>query len=634
MQTTDASARVEFEDIYPLTPMQNGILFHTLRSRRSGPYLEQFVFDVEGSVDAARLADAWTVVVNRHPTLRAAFVWEGVDEPVQVVVPACAVPLREVDLTGRRDGAFAAFLAEDRAEGFVLSRVPLMRLTLVRDDEGTVVVWTLHHLVMDGWSMPITINEVAAVYRASAAGEVAHLPPAGPFRDFLSWLAKQPKEAATRFWSDRLDGVSGFALGALPAGRACERRGTAVAGRGYHDLSSGLSASLVDAAQRGKVTLNTLFQTAWALLLSRITGRDDVTFGATVSGRPADLAGVENIVGVFINTIPQRVVLDEDQPVAGLLREVQRTQLDSSPYQHIGLTEIQSCAGVPAGTPLFDSIVVFENYPSENPDFDLGGGSGLVVREIVEDTGYPLTLTVLPRHPSIRLQLLYDTELFDDDTATTLQGRFEAVLESLVSHLDGTVRGVSAVRREHAAELVESWQAAEVEVPGEVAPGPVRLHLLDRRGEPVPAGVPGAVHLVVDGSVSADAVAGWSGRHLADGSVELIAHSVTEDAGDAEAAAGKWAPGAESRAVARALCALWTEVLGRAVVDPETDFFRSGGDSLAAVRLVGRMKMTFETDLSVNDVFEVRTLGALIGLLDAELGAEAVDRQAAELLAA
>lgn len=640
MNTTETARPAEFEDIYPLTPMQNGILFHTLRSGRSGPYIEQFVFDVVGELDATRLAAAWSAVVNRHSTLRAAFVWEGVDEPVQVVVDECVVPLCEIDVTGcsrlDADKALANFITEDRARGFSLAEAPLMRLTVVRRDDGTVVVWTLHHLVMDGWSMPITIREVAAIYRASAAGEPLDLPQPRPFRDFIAWLARQPTEAATRFWREGLDGAKGFSVSPLLPGEPVECRGTARAGRSYHDLSPELSAALISTAQRGKVTLSTLFQAAWALLLARTTGLDDVIFGTAVSGRPADIADVDGIVGVFINTIPQRVRIDEMQSVRDLLREVQSQQLDSLPYQHIGLTEIQACSQVPGGAPLFDSIVVFENYPSENPDFDLGSGTTLVVREIIEDTGYPLTLTVLPRHPSIRLQLLYDAERFSGETATTLQGRLEAVLKSLVQHADGVVRSLSLLRAGHADRLLAAWNRTAPVLPAAIFSccsasdgAGLRVHLLDGRLEPVPAGVLAAVHLV--GDADRGRVTGWTGRHHPDGSIELI--------GEVGFAGGESAPmepelAAEgeyrARPGVRTLGALWTEVLGRTIADPDSDFFRNGGDSLGAVRLIGRMRMTYETALTVNDVFEVRTLRGLVKRMDAELGADAVDRFAVE----
>jgi acyl carrier protein len=635
----DSSSTTNIEDVYPLTPMQNGILFHTLQSEQSSSYLEQFVFDVLGKLDAARVAEAWTAVVNRHSALRAAFVWKGVDEPVQVVVRECEVPLREIDLTGRSpadvDLALADFLSEDRSMGFSLTEVPLMRLTLVRSDVGVVVVWTLHHLIMDGWSMPITISEVAAVYRAMTEGRKADLPQPRPFRDFVAWLSQQPTAEARGFWRTQLEGSPAFGLAPLLPGEHGEHRGTARRGRSYHDLGPELSAALVDTAQHAKVTLSTMFQAAWALLLARMTGTTDVMFGVTVSGRTADIADADGLVGVYINTLPQRVRVDEAQAVSDLLRTVQRQQLDTLPYQHLGLTEIQSTSTVPAGTPLFDSIVVFENYPRENPDFDLGGGSRLVVREVVEDTGYPLTLTILPRHPSIRLQLLYDSKLFSDDTATTLQGRLEAVLECIVEHADGVVRSVSALRREHADRLIATWNKSTAHVPAarlanSVAvsgTGEPHVHLLDHRLEPVPAGVRGMVHVV--GS-EYERATGCFARHLTDGSIVLL--DKPGDGSNPVVAPAESRPADTflERPGIRALMDLWSEVLDCAISDPDTDFFRTGGDSLAAVRLVGRIQMAFNTTITVNDVFEARTLRELVSRMDAELGCDAVDTFAVE----
>ncbi|HEX5405289.1 MAG TPA: condensation domain-containing protein [Pseudonocardiaceae bacterium] len=636
------SQPVDVEDVYPLTPMQNGILFHTLRSQRSGPYLEQFVFDMAGDLDGARFGAAWTAVVNRHPALRSAFVWEGVDEPVQVVVRGCVVPVAEIDLTDLShddaERALADFLAEDRAKGVPITEVPLMRLTLVRHAAGTVVVWTLHHLVMDGWSMPITVREVAATYRAMRSGVDAALPTPRPFHDFVTWLAAQPTSAAKRFWRERLTGAAGFDVQPLLPGTEDERRGSARGGRGYHDLSPELSSALASTAQQCKVTLNSLFQTAWALLLARVTGTTDVLFGMTVSGRPADIADADGIVGVFINTVPQRVSVDESQPVRDLLRDVQRRLLDSMPFQQIGLTEIQACSDVPVATPLFDSIVVFENYPGENPDFDLGDGAKLVVREIVEDADYPLTLTVLPRRPSIRLQLLYDAERFTDETTTTLLGRFEVVLETLVEHADGLVSGVDAVRPEYARRLVARWNDTEPDLPVTLVgpatgdPAGLRVHLLDHRLEPVPAGVRGAVHLVDRATAGSGIRTEHFGRHLPDGTITFLdlTATVAEPAPSVATPAVPHADQLLGRPVVQVIADLWAEVLGRRITGPESDFFSDGGDSLAAVRLVGRLRMTFETELDVNAVFEARTLRNVVALLDQELGPERVDKSARE----
>jgi hypothetical protein len=620
--------RPDVRDIYPLSPMQQGILFHTLRAERSGPYVEQFVFDAVGPIDAHRLATAWDTVVNRHATLRTAFVWEGVDQPVQAVVDRCAIPLAEIDLTGRSADEVTAsldeFLGADRDRGFLLTEVPLMRLTVLRHDSGAIVVWTLHHLVMDGWSMPITVNEVASAYRAGGTGDFSA--PAGQFRDFIDWLTTQDHTGTERFWAARLAGVRPTRTDPLRPGRRRERRGSAAAGRGYHDLSPELSAELVAAARSSRVTLSTLFQAAWGLLLSRHTDSTEVTFGTTVSGRPTELPGVAEIVGVFINTIPHRMTIDPEASPRQWLCAVQRDHLDAVPFQHLGLLAIQSSAGLPAGTALFDSILVFENYPSENPYFEFGDGARLVVREVIEDAGYPLTLTVLPRHPSIRLQLLYDQALFDDETIRTLLGRFDFLLQSFVDNLTGRVGAIEVCAADQTDPVAgRGW--AEVELPDSVtAPGSAPtadtpVFVRDAAGGLALIGVPGAIHL---GPRDNWRDTGRRGCLLADGRVELLTEVTPTDAPDSFDTDELF-----RRPAARLLRSLWTEILDRPVTSANADFLRLGGDSLTAVRLTGRLRLAFDSKVLVNDVLDARTLGSLLRLLDDQLGsADEVDRLA------
>lgn len=623
----DSADLADVQDIYPLTPMQNGLLFHTLRAEQSGPYVEQFVFDLVGTLDVDLLAQAWTEVANRHTALRSAFVWEGVDEPLQVVVKSCRVPFDRHVLTGRGQDdvelVLARFLTDDRARGFTLAEAPLMRVTVFEHDRGAVVVWTLHHLIMDGWSMPITITEVAAVYRAAVEGTTADLAPVRPFRDFITWLRDQDQDKALGFWRQRLDGLVATDISRLRPGLPGERRGSAHAGRAYIDLSPELSDALVAAARTARVTLSSLFQAAWALLLARHADADEVVFGVAVAGRPTDLPDIEGTVGMFINTVPRRIRVDESASVAEWLREVLSGHLDSLPHQHVSLVDIQSCSPVPAGTPLFESIVVFENYPSENPDFPLGDDARLVVREVVEDAGYPMTLTVLPRKPSMRMQLLYDTAMFDAEVITTVLGRFETVLGALASGLDTPVEEVGVIGAD-TLRVLESWET----------------RTLDRHGRPAPVGVPGRVELTADALAARAGLryqdTGQMGVLHPDGTVEYISDTapalpvVTQDRAEAGGSEDFF-----DRPLARLMRALWQEVLATRAVTEDTDFFKLGGDSLAAVRLIGRLSNSLRTSVVVGAVFADRTLRKLVDRVDADLGGRDVaDARAAEALAA
>jgi acyl carrier protein len=629
VDSTPDQRQHDFEDVYPLTPMQAGILFHTLRSERSGPYVEQFVFTARVAPDPRRLAAAWTAAVDRHTALRTAFVWEGVDEPVQVVMRRARVPVDELDLTALSpddaDRAQREFLAEDRVRGFRLTAAPLMRLTLLRRADRCVVVWTLHHLVMDGWSMPITLMEVAAHYRGDGAATER---PARPFRDFVAWLAEQPTEPAEAFWRHALRTARAETLSLACAGAPSEQRGRADAGRAYHDLPDALSDGLVVLAREARVTLSTVFQGAWGLLLARHTDRAEALFGAAVSGRPADLPGVEDIVGVFINTIVRRVCVDDEAELVPWLRRIQGEHLDTLPHQHLGLNQLQRLAGPPEA-PLIDTILVFENYPSENPVFDLGDGIHLEVDEIVEDADYPLTLTVLPRQPSIRLQLLYHTDRFSGPVAMTLLGRLQTVLEQMTRRPRARVGDIHISAGLAATALTPAAAAA---LPAAAsASDELWAHVVDRASRPMPVGVPGAIVLTARGSPAPDepgTATGVRGYRTADGPIELLARP---SAAQADAGAAVSAIATADRPALAALCALWTEVLGKTEIEPDSDFFRLGGDSLAAVRVVGRARMMFSVSIPVNALFEDRTPAQLVLRLDAQLGGpEATDRVALE----
>ncbi len=560
---------MNIQDIYPLTPMQAGILFHVVKEDRPGPYIEQFVFEADRTPDPERLAAAWTAVVRRHPALRTAFVWEGVDEPLQIVMDECAVQVECRDLKDLEqdqvEAAVQQFLTEDRDRGIALAAAPLMRHTILASDRGCVVVWTLHHLIMDGWSMPITIAEVAAHYRACAEGSAPALPEPRPFRDYVSWLGQNQTPALETFWRQRLAGIRPAPLRLRTPGPEAERAGEVSAGRAYLDLSSELSTALAAAARQARVTLSTVFYAAWSVLLARHAGSDDVVFGAAVSGRPAELPGIADMVGVFINTIPRRIGVDDAAEVGAFLREVQRDYLDTLPHQHAGLADLARFAGLPATAPLFDSIVVFENYPDENPEFDLGDGLRLRIREVIEDAGFPLTLTVLPRHPRSRLQLLYLPALFTAEMIATLLGRFEAVLAGLADGLGREVGRLGAAQWHASGTGTEPADTAESARESDAAP--------------------------VNG------------------------------AGPALEQAG---PAAEAdlfcRPAAQVLREWWTEALGRPPATAREDFFRAGGDSLAAVRVIGKLRMLFKVPVPVDALFEARTLVRLLAVIDSQVG--------------
>src|SRR5918992_5603908 len=286
------------EDIYPLSPLQQGLLFHTLQAPESGVYFEQVSAVLGGDLKVASFERAWQKVRERHALLRTAFLWEGLDESLQVVRSKVTLPWMQEDWRGlsppEQQGRFEAFLEADRVRGFELGQAPLMRCALLRVAEDAYqFVWSHHHLLLDGWSLPLVLKEVLAYYEAYCGGREVHLERPRPYRDYIAWLQRQDLARAEGFWREALQGIT--APTPLSIGRSegvrLERE-PRYAERGLR-VSAAVTGRLQALARAHRLTLNTLVQGAWALLLSRYSGEEEVLFGARVSGRPAALGGVE-----------------------------------------------------------------------------------------------------------------------------------------------------------------------------------------------------------------------------------------------------------------------------------------------------------------------------------------------------
>ncbi|HEU0076673.1 MAG TPA: amino acid adenylation domain-containing protein, partial [Longimicrobiaceae bacterium] len=419
------------EDVYPATPMQEGMLFHTLFAPEGGAYVGQFMYDLEGELDMEAFRRAWSATAQRHAALRTAFRWGG-ERPFQVVLREAAPPTRVEDWSSLapadREARLAEFLTADRAEGFDPARAPLMRLALFRTGERAHrLVWTHHHAMLDGWSLPRVFRDVAGFYDAFRAGREPAAAPGRPFRGYVAWLQRQEMGAAEAFWREQLAGLEG----PTPLGidRAAPGAETGF-GRVDARLPVELSARLAELARGAGITLGTLLQGAWALLLARYSGEDDVVFGATVSGRPAEVEGVEEMVGLFINTLPVRVAVPADAPALPWLRRLQDAQARVREWEHSPLAQVQRWSGV-EGAPLFESILVWENYPVEaalgaapRRPFELRTVGG------IEQTDYPLTLTGVPgaADRGVSLGAAYARARFDHAAVERMVGHLEAVL--------------------------------------------------------------------------------------------------------------------------------------------------------------------------------------------------------------
>ncbi|MEU8393424.1 condensation domain-containing protein, partial [Micromonospora sp. NPDC048843] len=424
------------EDIWPLTPLQEGLLFHALYDESAvDVYNCQLVIGVRGPLDAATLRAAMEGLLRRHAILRVAFWHEDLDRPVQVVSKRASLPWREIDLAGlveaERATALRDALAEDRLRRFDVTTPPLVRCTLIRTgaEEHRIVI-TVHHLLMDGWSLPIMVAELFALYRH--AGDERALEPVTSFRRFLSWLEEQDAAAGESAWRRALSGLVDPAL--VAPGRT-HVPGTLPAQETFVVDESTVPA-LIEQARRIGVTLNTVVQGAWGVLLGILTDRKDVVFGTTVSVRPPEIPHIERLIGMLVNTVPVRVRWTSDDSWSTMLTRLQDERAELIPHQHLGLATIQRLAG---SAELFDTAIVFENAPGgderslDMPDklsvFDISGQDA---------THYPLGLAVVPGS-TVRLRLDYRPDVIDEEQARGIGACLVRLLEHAATDLHAPI---------------------------------------------------------------------------------------------------------------------------------------------------------------------------------------------------
>ncbi|MFI1993773.1 non-ribosomal peptide synthase/polyketide synthase [Actinoplanes sp. NPDC020271] len=437
-------ARPGVADVLPLAPIQQGLLFHSSYDGGTrDPYLIQIVLHVAGPIDAARLRAACSSLLDRHAVLRTGFVSTGLPEPAQVVHETASLPWREItDLD--------AFLDHDRAERFDLANPPLIRVALAE----RAIVLTLHHLVADGWSLPILVRELLQLY-----GGATELPARRPYRDYLDWLAARD-EGSARVWQRALAGVERPTL--LGTGVTPVVDSEPI--RLDRALTVAETRALVRSAHEARVPLNNLVQAAWALTLSRLTGRDDVVFGITVAGRPADLAGAEDMVGLFINTVPLAVRLDPAEPVTALLGRLAVEQAGLLDHQHVALTTIQRDRGLGE---LFDTAVIFENFPFDHDALDdLAATTGLRLTDarVTDASHYALGLMAMPGE-RLRFRLHHQPAQIDGDTAARVAELFLRALRAFSTRLDRAVGRLDLIGDEDRDRVLTRWNGTRPERP-------------------------------------------------------------------------------------------------------------------------------------------------------------------------
>ncbi|MCG8349645.1 MAG: amino acid adenylation domain-containing protein, partial [Chloroflexales bacterium] len=463
---TSSTNKRNIEAIYPLSPMQQGMLFHSLYAPESGVYIEQMSCVLRGDLDVALFERAWQRVIERYSTLRTAFAWKSTEQMLQVVQRQVALPLVYEDWrtmsVPEQQAQLAARLAAERAQGFDLSRAPLIRLILLRiADDAFHFVWTHHHILLDGWSLPLILKDVFAAYEAFRQNQEPRLAPVRPYRDYIAWLQRQDLAAAERFWRRTLAGFS------APTSLGAKRNSAPAEAHGYAEQQTSLSlettAALQSFVRQQQCTLSTLVQGAWALLLSRYSGEEDVVFGATVSGRPPELPGFEQMVGLFINTLPIRVQVPSEPMIGDWLRSLQAQQVELRQYEYSPLVQVQEWSAAPPGQSLFESILVFENYPVDSSLREQSSSLRAEQVRFVEQTNYPLTVISGPGE-RLALRISYDRRHFDDATVERMLGHLRTILERFATDPQQRLADVSLLTEAERRQLAV-WNNTAAPVP-------------------------------------------------------------------------------------------------------------------------------------------------------------------------
>lgn len=451
------------ETLYALSSMQEGMLLHSLldAETKKGVYHQQLIWNLDGKLDISSFTKAWEKILFTHSVLRTGFFWREIQKPVQVVFRDLPIHIQFVDWTHlsqkELEQQLQDFLKDDRENPLSLDQPPLMRLILFqRSSNQFTFVWSHHHIILDGWSVAIVLGQVIELYEKIIKQPNASfsLPKITPFVDYIKWLQKQDISLAEQFWRNELKGFQArisFGDRILSSPLAVNYLELEII------LSKSLTESLTKLIRQERWTLATILEAAWALVLGRFSSTKDVVFGVTISGRPSQLKGSENMVGLFINTLPLRILLDPKMPLRNWIHEIQKKQHNLKEWEHIPLSNIQEWSEVPRGQQLFDSIFVLENYPV-TADFS-DTSIKITSQQPIETTNYPLTLSAgLIDSGRVSIKLNYNHEIYSCDMANSLLEYMEILLVAFSMEIEDRVADLPQISAKQEKKLTSEFQ--------------------------------------------------------------------------------------------------------------------------------------------------------------------------------
>jgi hypothetical protein len=429
------------QDIYPLSPIQHGMLFHSLHAPEMALYHTQSVYTFGGNLNLAAFKYAWQQVTNRHTILRTSFYWEELDKPLQVVHRQVQVPVEYHDwqqvVPFEQEERLKSFLERDRLKGFDFSQAPLMRIAIIQIQEDTYYfVWSTNLIILDGWSTPLVLKDVIEIYEAYCQGRDISSVGGSCFKNYIDWLQKQDLSQAKDFWRRQLNEVKEptplINLDSNNLSKLEER---------YEDLQINLSATITKnlemLAKQYRLTMSTLVQGVWAILLSHYSGRNDIVYGCTSSGRPIDLKDSESMVGEMVNTLPVHLQVTLNQDLLPWLQRLQTQLIEIREYEYSPLVDVQKCSEVPGNLPLFESFVVFENQKT-GKFIDKWGSLNILKSTEYYKTNYPLTIVGYPG-TELTIGINYDFRRFDAATIANILEHLKLLLETIAANPQTTL---------------------------------------------------------------------------------------------------------------------------------------------------------------------------------------------------
>jgi hypothetical protein len=419
-----------------LSPVQQGMLFHSLIDPESGAYLQQLSCKFSGDFDAERFKHAWQELTDRNPILRTAVIPRDGQAPLQVVIRGVTLRWDCLDWSdcsaAEQQQKLDDYFQKDRALGFGECKYPLMRMGLFHLGEGDRFYWSFHHLLLDGWSTSVLMSQLFTIYEALGKGREITIDKTRPFKDYISWLLRQDLSKAEQYWKATLEGFTAPNRLKIDKGRNAGANGEGHRGELRAVLAASATAALQSLAQHNHITLNTVIQGAWALVLSRYSGNDDVVFGVITSGRPSDLPGIERMVGLFINTLPVRIRIEQGSFLLPWLKKVQEQLVEMNQFGFSPLVEVQQWSNVGSGLPLFETALVFENYPVTSSISAEERGFTIENVRSVDPSHYPINVTAGPGN-QLTLQISYDAARFDSSAMEEVLAGFERSLDAVAA---------------------------------------------------------------------------------------------------------------------------------------------------------------------------------------------------------